>query len=59
VVVSITDNGKGFDMASALQSGGKGLSNQLRRAKSIGADIHWTSTHAGTCLSLWLPQFAR
>jgi signal transduction histidine kinase len=59
VVVSITDNGKGFDMASALQNGGKGLSNQLRRAKSIGADIHWTSTDEGTCLSLWLPQFAR
>ena len=59
VVVSITDNGAGFDLESALQNGGKGLSNQLRRAKSIGANIHWTSTHEGTCLSLWLPQFAR
>ncbi len=58
VVVIISDNGKGFDMESALQNGGKGLSNQLRRAKSIGANIHWTSTHEGTCLSLWLPQFA-
>jgi signal transduction histidine kinase len=58
VVVSITDNGTGFDMASALQNGGKGLSNQLRRAKAIGADIHWASTHEGTRLSLWLPQFA-
>lgn len=59
VVVSITDNGKGFDMASALQNGGKGLSNQLRRAKSIGADLQWHSTDEGTCLSLWLPEFAR
>lgn len=55
VVVTITDNGPGFDLAQALHSGGKGLGNQLRRAESIGAEVGWSTTASGTCLSLRLP----
>jgi len=55
VVVTVTDNGPGFDAAQGLTSTGKGLSNQLRRAESIGADIFWDSSKSGTCVSLRLP----
>lgn len=55
VVVTITDNGQGFAVENALKSGGKGLSNQLRRAESIGAKISWDSNDAGTRLTLKLP----
>ncbi|TXT39825.1 MAG: integral membrane sensor signal transduction histidine kinase [Comamonadaceae bacterium] len=55
VVVTITDNGPGFDVAQALHSGGKGLGNQLRRAESIGAEIGWSRTASGSCVSLRLP----
>lgn len=55
VAVTITDNGQGFAVENALNSGGKGLSNQLRRAESIGAEIKWDSNIAGTCFTLLLP----
>lgn len=54
-VVSIVDNGQGFAVERALNSGGKGLSNQLRRAESIGAKISWDSNGSGTCFTLRLP----
>ena len=55
VVVTIADNGLGFAVEEALTRGGKGLSNQLRRAESIGAEILWDSSAAGTRLTLRLP----
>lgn len=55
VAVTITDNGAGFLLESALNTGGKGLANQLRRAESIGAEIQWDSNDAGTCFTLRLP----
>jgi len=56
VAVSVTDNGSGFIVEEALQrGGGKGLSNQLNRAESIGAELLWNSSPAGTCLILRLP----
>jgi signal transduction histidine kinase len=55
VLVMITDNGQGFEVSKALENGGKGLSNQIRRAQSIGAHIKWKSTDQGTCFELWLP----
>lgn len=55
VVVRIADNGQGFDLEQALQGGGKGLSNQQRRAQAIGASIDWESGATGTCFSLRLP----
>ena len=55
VTVTITDNGSGFDIEAALKNGGKGLSNQMRRAQAIGAEVNWDSNHSGTRLTLWLP----
>jgi signal transduction histidine kinase len=59
VVVTIVDNGQGFDLEQALERGGKGLSNQMRRAESIGAEIKWKSNNQGTCSELWLPIMRR
>ncbi|MDP3616878.1 MAG: 7TM diverse intracellular signaling domain-containing protein, partial [Rhodoferax sp.] len=55
VTVTITDNGSGFDVESALKNGGKGLSNQMRRAQAIGAEVNWDSNNSGTRLTLRLP----
>lgn len=55
VVVTMTDNGQGFDVAQGHNRAGKGLGNQLRRAESIGAEMRWSSSAAGTCVSLRLP----
>ena len=55
VVVTVLDNGCGFDLEQGLGSPGKGLGNQMRRAESIGAEIRWRSSDAGTCLTLRLP----
>jgi len=54
-VVTVTDNGQGFLVESALKNGGKGLSNQMRRADAIGAKINFDSNAAGTCMTLRLP----
>jgi signal transduction histidine kinase len=55
VAVTITDNGHGFAVESALKSGGKGLSNQMSRAEAIGATVKWDSGDTGTCFTLRLP----
>ncbi len=55
VVVTITDNGQGFSVERELKGGGKGLSNQMRRAEAIGAEVSWDSNDAGTCFTLRLP----
>lgn len=56
VVVSIEDNGQGFDVDTALAgSSGRGLHNQRRRAQSINSKASWTSSAAGTRFTLWLP----
>jgi signal transduction histidine kinase len=55
VRVTITDNGQGFSVEHELKSAGKGLSNQMRRADSIGAKVNWNSDDAGTCFTLRLP----
>ncbi|TAN71272.1 MAG: sensor histidine kinase [Methylobacter sp.] len=55
VAVIISDNGHGFAVESALKSGGKGLSNQMRRAESIGAEVKWASSDLGACFTLLLP----
>ncbi len=54
-VVTVTDNGQGFAVENALKNGGKGLSNQMRRAEAIGAEVKFDSSDAGTCFTLRLP----
>jgi signal transduction histidine kinase len=56
VTVTICDNGPGFVLETALLRGGKGLHNQLRRARSIGGQLDWNCTGDGACLHLWLPE---
>ncbi|WP_421954671.1 sensor histidine kinase [Polaromonas sp.] len=56
VNVIISDNGQGFDVARAFASGGKGLSNQQRRAQAIGAEILLESSGTGTRLTLRLAE---
>jgi signal transduction histidine kinase len=55
VCVTIEDDGPGFDVAEALQRGGRGLRNQQQRAKAIGGSVGWQSGSAGTRFTLWLP----
>ena len=55
VSATITDNGQGFLLAQAPNRGGNGLSNQMRCAESIGAEISFVSDDAGTRLTLRLP----
>jgi len=55
VVITVADNGGGFDLEKALHGPGKGLANQQNRARSIGARVDWVSSPAGTRLTLHLP----
>ncbi|MEO8024571.1 ATP-binding protein [Polaromonas sp.] len=56
VQVIIEDNGQGFDIDKALgEATGRGLSNQLRRARAIDGTVSWKSGPAGTRFTLWLP----
>ena len=55
VCVTIEDNGAGFDVAEALQHGGRGLRNQQQRARAIGGTVGWQSGSEGTRFTLWLP----
>ncbi|MDR7119691.1 ATP-binding protein [Rheinheimera soli] len=55
VVVTVTDNGGGFELTDAIQSGGRGLASQLHRAKAIGAEVSWLSDSKETSVMLKLP----
>ena len=56
VVVSIQDNGAGFDYeAVRLSPKGRGLNNQMRRAQAINGSVQWTSGPEGTQFKLLLP----
>jgi signal transduction histidine kinase len=55
VMVTVSDNGPGFDLDHALKSGGMGLSGQKSRAVALGGEVSWHSSSNGTCLSLRLP----
>ena len=55
VLVTVTDNGEGFDVDQGLRNKGRGLNNQISRAQSIDAEIRWDSSRAGTRLTLRLP----
>ncbi|WP_080290332.1 ATP-binding protein [Pseudomonas syringae] len=53
VRVIVIDNGQGFSVQPL--KAGKGLSNQLSRANSIGAKIQIESSESGTRLTLVMP----
>jgi ligand-binding sensor domain-containing protein/signal transduction histidine kinase len=54
-VMSIEDNGRGFDV-TAVNGSGNGLRNMNQRARDIGGTIELTSTTGrGSCISFVLP----
>jgi len=53
IVISVSDNGKGFDTAAART--GRGLANQARRASAMRARLTVESGPEGTKLTLLLP----
>jgi len=55
VTVEIADNGCGFDAKQALTISGRGLSNQIQRAQTIGAQVRWAEQQVGTTFQLMLP----
>ena len=58
VQITVTDNGNGFDVDSAMRRGGRGLANQQRRAAEMGGKVEWHSSATGTRLGLVLPRYA-
>jgi signal transduction histidine kinase len=55
IIVEIADNGCGFDVSQALALNGRGLSNQLQRATTIGAEVCWPNQQRGSSFQLMLP----
>jgi len=53
IVISVSDNGKGFDTAAPRS--GRGLANQARRASAMRAKLTVESGPEGTKLTLLLP----
>lgn len=56
VVLSVVDDGRGFDAAAV--AGGRGLTNMRHRARGLGAELEIESGPAGTRLTLRLPVSA-
>ncbi|AMV73807.1 sensor histidine kinase, PAS, GAF, PAS and PAS domain-containing [Desulfuromonas sp. DDH964] len=56
LVLSVEDNGRGFDPAAPLAAGHRGLNNIRERAKTIGANISWQPSRfsSGTRFELTL-----
>ena len=58
LVITVEDNGRGFDPAPRLpnQAGGRGLHNIRERARAIGAEVNWSSSRfsSGTRFELVL-----
>jgi len=56
-LVSVEDNGRGFDFDSAFDSGHRGLHNIRERARALGAKVAWKASRysSGTRFELALP----
>ncbi|WP_432823354.1 HAMP domain-containing protein [Trichloromonas sp.] len=57
LLLSVEDNGRGFDPSAVPASGHRGLYNIRERAKAIGADVGWGASRfsSGTRFELTLP----
>lgn len=56
VAVEVSDNGRGFDVASAEADGGMGLKNMKERVEKLGGGIRITATNQeGTRVLVRLP----
>lgn len=57
IVLEIKDNGKGFDVQKALQSGKSfGLHSIIQRTKAIGGKAHIQSSESGTTITITIPN---
>ncbi|MBI3014597.1 MAG: ATP-binding protein, partial [Candidatus Tectomicrobia bacterium] len=55
LVLSIKDNGAGFDPKAGEATGGQGLQNMARRAKALGGTLSIVSTRDGTEITVEIP----
>ena len=57
LVLSVEDNGRGFDPSAAPAAGHRGLNNIRERAKTVGAQVEWLPSRfsSGTRFELTLP----
>ncbi|MBL0083573.1 MAG: ATP-binding protein [Saprospiraceae bacterium] len=52
ISIEIRDNGKGFDISSAINFGGNGLKNIYSRIHEIGGSVSINSDNTGTAVTL-------
>ena len=55
LVLAVDDNGKGFDMRSAVPSPGIGLRTIREQVHALKGDLHLTSGENGTKLEISVP----
>ncbi|HPH96427.1 MAG TPA: GAF domain-containing sensor histidine kinase [Anaerolineaceae bacterium] len=56
VLMEISDDGRGFDMAKAREKSGHGLRNIHTRARGVGGDVEITTAPGeGTIILAWVP----
>lgn len=55
IVITLTDDGCGFDLQSMASGGGRGMLNMQLRASHLGAQLRIQSSPEGTQASLLLP----
>jgi len=57
ILLSVEDNGRGFEFSGAGRMGGRGLNNIRQRAATIGAEVIWRPSRfsSGTRFELTLP----
>jgi len=57
ILLSVEDNGRGFEFSRVGRFGGRGLNNIRRRAAAIGAEVSWRTSRfsSGTRFELTLP----
>ena len=57
ILLEVSDNGQGFDLQKMSVTLGHGLSNMHARARKVGGDVEFTSSHGdGTTVLAWVPR---
>ena len=55
IEITISDNGRGFDLADPQSATGRGLSNMQSRAQTLGVNLKMSSMPGNTCICLRIP----
>jgi signal transduction histidine kinase len=55
IEITISDNGRGFDLAAPQSTTGRGLSNMQSRAQTLGVNLKMSSVPGNTCICLRIP----